>query len=69
MKEKAEEFAAAGGEIYQGAYAPPRRYRNDAFTITRKPATEIMKPFSLDHLTDVEFEEFCFDLLIELAGC
>ena len=22
-----------------------------------------MKPFSLDHLTDTEFEEFCFDLL------
>ena len=26
-----------------------------------------MKRFSLDHLTDVEFEEFCFDLLIELG--
>jgi restriction endonuclease len=26
-----------------------------------------MKPFSLDHLSDVEFEQFCFDLLGELG--
>lgn len=24
-------------------------------------------PFSLNHLTDIEFEEFCFDLLIALG--
>jgi hypothetical protein len=26
-----------------------------------------MKGFSLDHLTDTEFEEFCYDLLVELG--
>jgi len=27
----------------------------------------ISKPFSLDHLSDTQFEEFCYDLLIELG--
>jgi hypothetical protein len=26
-----------------------------------------MGQFSLDHLTDVEFEQFCYDLLLELS--